>query len=403
MFPVRKSKKSTHIKLTFTGDIMCESKVLDPQDPASTKFHVFFERITHLFDDSDLVIGNLETVVAGESLGYTKEMYSFNTPFSFLEVIKELPVHLVTTANNHALDRGKEGLLRTIDNLELAGILHTGTSRKDNEFIIVQVGGLKIAFLSFTASTNYLDHGFLLESESVGMLNLLCPQDFFERENNHGAIKMALHRGIRSLISLERLMEIKKRIGRIHNVAYCDDLPIEKINELTPYQEKIEKMIRSAKQKADFVVICPHMGGQFNDKPGSFSEFYMEFFSSHHADLVIGNHPHIIQKMDWLEGTPVFYSLGNFSLSPKSSYVVDTYHPVIGLLLHIYLTTDTKVISQMTITPIHMIHNEAGFRVVPFFDSVSANDRILWERWIAKRLNAKLQSVGHNELLIFSE
>jgi poly-gamma-glutamate synthesis protein (capsule biosynthesis protein) len=151
MFPVRKSKKSTHIKLTFTGDIMCESKVLDPQDPASTKFHVFFERITHLFDDSDLVIGNLETVVAGESLGYTKEMYSFNTPFSFLEVIKELPVHLVTTANNHALDRGKEGLLRTIDNLELAGILHTGTSRKDNEFIIVQVGGLKIAFLSFTA------------------------------------------------------------------------------------------------------------------------------------------------------------------------------------------------------------------------------------------------------------
>jgi hypothetical protein len=195
-------------------------------------------------------------------------------------------------------------------NLELAGILHTGTSRKDNEFIIVQVGGLKIAFLSFTESTNYLDHGFLLESESVGMLNLLCPQDFFERENNHGAIKMALHRGIRSLISLERLMEIKKRIGRIHNVAYCDDLPIEKINELTPYQEKIEKMIRSAKQKADFVVICPHMGGQFNDKPGSFSEFYMEFFSSHHADLVIGNHPHIIQKMDWLEGTPVFYSLG---------------------------------------------------------------------------------------------
>lgn len=115
------------IKLTFIGDIMCELPLLKA---AHTKkgydFDSVFVGTTDLFNSADYVVGNLETVFAGKSVGYTRSLYSFNTPDSFLDSLKRAGIDMCVTANNHCLDRGLDGLKRTLYELDKRGISHIG-------------------------------------------------------------------------------------------------------------------------------------------------------------------------------------------------------------------------------------------------------------------------------------
>lgn len=60
-------------------------------------------------------------------------MYSFNTPDRFVCSMKSAGIDYVSTANNHCLDRGTEGLIRTLDLLDQYGIKHFGTYRSKEE------------------------------------------------------------------------------------------------------------------------------------------------------------------------------------------------------------------------------------------------------------------------------
>ena len=64
------------------------------------------------------------------------------------------------------------------------------------------------------------------------------------------------------------------------------------------YLSTVQEDRRKAKITADLVVVCPHMGGQFNIVPGSYAKFLMKFLFDCGADIVIGNHPHVIQKFE---------------------------------------------------------------------------------------------------------
>lgn len=69
-----------------------------------------FEKVAYVLKDSDYVVGNLETPIAGEELEYTKEPTVFNTPLAFAQSIKKAGFDFVSIANNHCLDRGVIGL-----------------------------------------------------------------------------------------------------------------------------------------------------------------------------------------------------------------------------------------------------------------------------------------------------
>ena len=107
------------IRITFVGDIMCERPLLKAYFMnKGYDFRPVFEATKKLFNESDFVIGNLETVFAGKEVGYTNSLYSFNTPDEFLDALKESGIDLFLTANNHCLDRGIDGLKRTIHELD---------------------------------------------------------------------------------------------------------------------------------------------------------------------------------------------------------------------------------------------------------------------------------------------
>ena len=144
------------IRITFTGDVMCEHTRLNHfYSDGTYDFYPIFEDVVPVFKKSDYVVANLETPLAGKDMVYTERNYSFNTPEQMAEALKKSGVNLATTANNHVLDRGLVGLERTLDVLDQNGIAHTGSYREHEKSqpFITDIGGVRVAFLSYTYGT----------------------------------------------------------------------------------------------------------------------------------------------------------------------------------------------------------------------------------------------------------
>ena len=113
----RSSQEITHmIRLTFVGDIACDRPLLK----AARKWGKYdFSRVfqtSGVFENSDLVIGNLETCFGGGHYG--TKAYHYSSPDSFCDAIRDAGFDIVSTANNHCLDEGVDGLIRTLGILD---------------------------------------------------------------------------------------------------------------------------------------------------------------------------------------------------------------------------------------------------------------------------------------------
>ena len=119
--------ENTTINITAIGDIMCQNtQYKDAYDSSNDTydFSYVFSEIKSRFEDSDLTIGNLETTLAGEERKYSGYP-TFNTPEQLAKNLKELGVDVLSTANNHSLDKGYDGLVSTLNFLDEQDISHT--------------------------------------------------------------------------------------------------------------------------------------------------------------------------------------------------------------------------------------------------------------------------------------
>ncbi len=337
------------IKLTFVGDIMCEKPLLKAakQKGGDYDFSSLFCNTKSLFSESDYLIGNLETPLAGKAERYTNALYSFNTPDEFASALKEAGFSLIATANNHCLDRGLTGLKRTNEILDANGIQHTGTwitpkARKEGCYFTTN-GGINIAIITYTYGTNYAVNHFNLSEEEEVMVNLLHPYHELVygakvEENKISSLKRTFGR----FVSEEKKIRLKKVLHRRYNTPREDNYLNEKT--VRPYIEKLKKDIALAKTKADIIIFYPHIGGQFNIKPGKFTEYIFNEVLKMGVDAIIGSHPHIVQKARIISGVPCYYSIGNYSISPSSVYLLHEHLPEYGLAVHLYI--EKKIVSS---------------------------------------------------------
>ena len=122
-------KEDSKMKMTVIGDIMCHNTQYNDAYQANSgtyDFSYVFEDIKEYISTADLAIGNLETTFAGKERGYSSYP-TFSTPEELAENLKDLGIDVVSTANNHCMDKGYKGIVSTLDYLDQAGILHTGT------------------------------------------------------------------------------------------------------------------------------------------------------------------------------------------------------------------------------------------------------------------------------------
>ena len=120
----------SRFRIAFTGDVMCPPGLTEIcTSNGIICYDDLFSRIKPELSDCDLLVGNLETPIAGAKLEYTHERYCFNSPDEFAVMLKNYGFGLLCLANNHCMDRGEEGIDRTLDTLDQIGIRHTGLYR----------------------------------------------------------------------------------------------------------------------------------------------------------------------------------------------------------------------------------------------------------------------------------
>lgn len=290
-------------KISFIGDLLCTSNQINIYKNGSG-YDEIFEDVCKYFKQSDFVVGNLETPIAGEEMGYTQCLWQFNSPIAFAQSVKDSGINVVTTANNHCLNRGVEGLDKTLINLRDIGLLATGTNidKSDKKYLMLDIDGHKIALFSYTYGTNAFDDNNYLSHKEKFKVNLLQEQEL----HNPITRKLIYRQG--------KIGEFYRSIMRLINPKQIEGFVYErKENNIRTFRQLKKDIRKSKKEGADFVIGCLHIGGQYNLFPTSYSRTIVEKAINCGVDLVVGNHEHVIHGTDVVKNKLVVYSLGNFT------------------------------------------------------------------------------------------
>ena len=302
-----------------------------------------------LFSESDFVAVNLETPVA-PSFPYTSKAASFNSPPSLLTALADVGVDFVSTANNHCLDRGVDGLVETLGQIDKTGLGHDGTyvSESDSETICIRkICGLRVAIVCCTFGTNSQHNGVMLPS------------------------------GEEWRIALTRTQMKKKNLGfnpdsaEVQYEYIADDVSTAAIGNQknTACLEKILKKVREAKNLADFVVAILHVGGQYNPAPGAYAKYIVQELRTAGADLIIAGHPHTSLRSVWASDCFLTYSLGNLCFTPNVGYYAKNTLADYGIVLHAYVRSESRTIARMTFDVVKScVQNDGCTQVLPVIE-----------------------------------
>ncbi|MBE6883313.1 MAG: CapA family protein [Ruminococcaceae bacterium] len=346
------------MKITVLGDVMCEPPVLKAarRKDGSYNFESVFEKVCPLLDEADFTVANLEFPLAGKEVKYTDCFYVFNAPDSFAQAAKNAGINLISTINNHTLDRGIDGMYRTLRVLDEIGLPHTGSflpEKGHEEAYYITCDGVKIAVIAYTYTTNKKLPEGDANIENMNLLRHLKMPTYTPEVS--AKMKTWVDRRFPKLKEEHRGV-IKKCMGLPPTIERADDrMDMDKIE---PYMEKFVGDIRLAKERADFVICYPHVGGQFNPQPGKFSEYVVEEAVKAGADAVLASHSHMVQRALWKNGVPCAYSLGNFNMAPNSDIIVKKNLPGMGLAMHLYL--NGKQLESVTFSILKAVQKGRG-------------------------------------------
>lgn len=264
------SRRVGRVTISAIGDIMIHRAQLKSAWDAEHNrynFEPVFSPAKDFLSAADLTIGNLETTLPGREklyAGYPR----FGTPDTIVAALQGTGVDILTTANNHACDTGKRGLIRTIKVLDAHGLLHVGTYRNKKTYetqriLIVERNRIRLAFLGYT----------------YGLNGMPIPKGTY--------------------------------VNLIDQQQMADDI----------------KLARA--QNPDFIIVLLHWGTEYQRYPDESQKAMVTFLFSEGVDIVLGSHPHVLQPFELQYITDrygdtkprlVIYSLGNFVSNQRDRY-----------------------------------------------------------------------------------
>lgn len=353
------------IKMGFTGDILSypnQNKKLK-QKFGDYDYSTVLQEVKPLFTDCDYVCGSLETPISSEH-DYSKNEIVFNTPSSFLSALKEVGVDLLTTANNHCLDRGLSGLNNTIDAINKEGLDFTGTRKSpvEKNYLVKTIKGKRIAFVAFTYDTNADVNNCYLDATNDYVVNLTKKQ-WAPTSNNHSpkALVKAVVKGLYKLLRPNTVQLSQKAVLDCASQADFDN-PIN-----ARYLDNIKETIAKAKAESDFLVFLPHTGGQFNSEIGEYTNSLIKLISDCGADAIVCNHTHCVLPIKKENNQVIAYALGNFSFTPGEGYYVDGVFADYSTIL--YLTISDSNVLEASFSIVKNTIDKDGISIVhPVYD-----------------------------------
>lgn len=305
--PVITPKDSFATIVSF-GDTLCHKPLFNAAYDKETGIYDFssmFKYVEHYFEDATVVIGNCESPMAGAERGYSGYP-TFNAPEHLAIDLKELGVDIMTTTNNHSLDKGFNGLSSTLNFLDDAEIAHVGTARTEEEqntILIRDLNGIRTAFIAYTYGTN----GIPVPKDKEFCVNLID-----------------------------------------------EDSILEQINQ-------------AKNDGAELIIASMHWGIEYQTTENAEQDRLAEFLIANDVKIILGCHPHVLQPMKMLtvetddgekkEGLVIF-SQGNFFSNQTRKNTRNT--AIFNIEVKKDGKTDEVTIESATYTPIYVNIKDIG-------------------------------------------
>lgn len=260
------SKVSDEITLLFLGDIMGHGPQITSAYDSNTKEYDYsscFQYITEELSDADYTVGNLEVTLAGPPF---KGYPQFSSPDNLALSCKNAGVDVLVTSNNHSCDRGGGGIIRTVNVLDSMDIMHTGT------------------FLD--SADRRRDHPLIIEDDCF-------------------------------------------RIAILNYTYGTNGLPYPAPTIVNMLDKDLIKrdMEATKKMNVDYIIVVTHWGKEYKPQPVQEQIDWGNYIFEQGADMVVGGHPHVIEKMVWTKEKNelgkeqlIVYSLGNFVSNQRKRY-----------------------------------------------------------------------------------
>lgn len=251
--------KPETVSIVMAGDILLHTPVEEAalQADGTYSFDAIFANLKEDIQTADLAIVNQEVILGGEELGVSGYP-AFNAPYAVGDALVDAGFDVICHGTNHALDKGRRGLNNCLafweENYPEIAVLGIHDSQESQDMIYVYEQG---------------DIRIAVLNYTYGTNGIPLPEE----------------------------------------MPYAVDMLEE---------EQVIEDIRRAEEIADFTIVCPHWGTEYQLEQSAAQEKWTEIFVENGADLVLGTHPHVIQPVEWVidEETGnemlVYYSLGNF-------------------------------------------------------------------------------------------
>ena len=271
------------VTLMFAGDVMLDG-VPSANYDANGITGVVSQELLDELTGADILMVNNEFAWSDRGTAMEDKEYTYRCNPSYVTILKELGVDIVSLANNHTLDFGKEALSDTFTTLDGAGILYAGageTKERAEQIQVIEKGGKKFGFIAGSR---------------------VIPVTDWNVENSQP--------GLFTVYDYSRLVEL----------------------------------VAQAKESCDFVTVYLHWGIERVEYPEEYERTMAKACIEAGADLIIGGHAHCIQGVEFIEGVPVFYALGDFIFLRQTAHsaVVSVTVEADGTVAYRYFPTYTS-------------------------------------------------------------
>lgn len=335
------------LKLLATGDGLIHSVIY--RSYYKNGVYDFTDAVKYVKDivkDYDIAYYNQETPTGDDSIAYSGYPM-FYTPSAYVDAMRAVGFNAVSLASNHSLDKGEKGILNTVKYFKTTDMLYNGMN------------------------------------DSEEMRN-----NFTIKEKNNITYTMLSYTTKTNGLSTPK--------GKEYLINIYD-------------KEQVKKDIEAIRDKVDVLIVAMHWGIEYINMPNDEEKEIAEYLSSLGVDIIIGNHPHILQPITKIGDTIVMYSLGNF-ISNQYGGTNGDWNKLIGFMATLDITkTVTKdknvkmtfdnlggelIFTKYNGNPVTTAVHD-GHTVIPF--SMMKDDRYLkdYER-LYKKYAGVLTAMGEN-------
>ncbi len=322
--------------LVMVGDALIHSSVYrDANRLANHNGYDFKPQIEYVKEkvkDYDIAYYNQETILGGTSLGLS-DYPCFNSPQEVGDAFIDAGFNLVSLATNHTVDRGKNAVLASREywnkqtGVQAVGSYSSAEEKKEIESKVLESNGITYAMLNYTYGTNGMP---VADDYLVNVWPTNLDLNIVANDTKYQA-----------------------------------------------YKETVKEDIANIRDKVDVLIVAMHWGVEYTHTPTPYEKDMANFLAENGVDIIIGTHPHVIQPVEWIGDTIVFYSLGNFiSAQYQNQGSCSNYKCMVGLMSSLKITKKVKGDKKEII--IDNIKNDltytyytgwSKFKVIPFSDS----------------------------------